>query len=91
MEGGEITMAEREVGKITHYYTNIGVAIVEVSDTIRVGDRMHIRGATSEFEQEVASMQIEHEQVQEAKPGQVIGLKVDQKVREGDKVFVVES
>ena len=84
-------MAEREVGKVTHYYTNISVAIVEVSDTIKVGDRVRIQGATSDFEQEVTSMQIEHEQVQEAKPGQVIGLKVDQKVREGDKVFVVES
>lgn len=84
-------MAEREVGKITHYYTNISVAIVEVSDTIKIGDRIRIQGATSDFEQEVTSMQIEHEQVQEAKPGQVIGLKVDQKVREGDKVFVVES
>lgn len=84
-------MAEREVGKVTHYYTNIGVAIVEVSGTTKVGDRIRIHGATSEFEQEAASMQVEHEPVQEAKPGQVIGLKVDQKVREGDKVFVVES
>ena len=84
-------MAEREVGKVTHYYTNIGVAIVEVTDTIKVGDRIHIQGATSDFEQEVTSMQIEHEQIQEAQPGQVIGLKVEQKAREGDKVFVVEE
>jgi len=91
VKGGEFLMAEREVGKVTHYYTNIGVAIVEVTDTIKVGDRIHIQGATSDFEQEVTSMQIEHEQIQEAQPGQVIGLKVEQKAREGDKVFVVEE
>lgn len=83
-------MAEREVGKITHYYSNIGVAIVEVTDTLKVGDRIHIQGATSDFEQDITSMQIEHEQVQVAEPGQVIGLKVDEKARGGDKVFVVE-
>ena len=83
-------MAEREVGKITHYYSNIAVAIVEVSDTISVGDKIHIQGATSDFEQEVGSLQIEHESVETAKAGQVIGLKVDEKTRGGDKVFVVE-
>ncbi len=83
-------MAEREAGKITHYYSNIGVAIVEVTDTISVGDKIHLQGATSDFEQEVGSMQIEHESVQVAESGQVIGLKVDEKVRGGDKVFVVE-
>lgn len=83
-------MAEREAGKVTHYYSNIGVAIVEVTDTISVGDKIHVQGATSDFEQEVGSMQIEHESVQVAESGQVIGLKVDGKVRGGDKVFVVE-
>ena len=83
-------MAESEAGKVTHYYSNIGVAIVEVSDTISVGDKIHIQGATSDFEQEVGSMQIEHESVQVAEPGQVIGLKIDEKTRGGDKVFVVE-
>ena len=84
-------MAEREVGKITHYYSNIGVAIVEVADTFKVGDRIHVQGATSDFEQEVASMQIEHESVQEAKPGDAVGLKIDEKARGGDKVFLVEG
>ena len=83
-------MAEREVSKVTHYFTNIGVVVVELTDTLKVGDRIHIQGPTSDFEQEVASMQIEHEQVQEAEAGQAIGLKVTEKAREGDKVFVVE-
>lgn len=80
-------MAEKEVGKIKHYYGNIGVAIVEVTDTIRVGDKIHVQGATSDFEQEVGSMQVEHESVETAEAGQVVGLKVDEKVRGGDKVF----
>jgi translation elongation factor EF-1alpha len=84
-------MAEREVGKVTHYYTNIGVAIVEVTDTVKTGDRIHIQGATSDFEQDVGSMQVEHEQVQEAQPGDAIGLKVEEKARDGDKIFVVEE
>ena len=83
-------MAEREVGKVTHYYSNIGVAIVEVTDTISVGDKIHVQGATSDFEQEVGSMQIEHETVETAEAGQVIGLKIDEKTRDGDKVFVVD-
>ena len=83
-------MAEREVGKITHYYSNIGVAIVEVTDTVSVGDKIHVQGATSDFEQEIGSMQIEHDSVETAEAGQVIGLKVDEKTRDGDKVFVVE-
>ena len=83
-------MAEREVGKVTHYYSNIGVAIVEVTDTISVGNKIHVQGATSDFEQEVGSMQIEHETVETAEAGQVIGLKIDEKTRDGDKVFVVD-
>ncbi len=84
-------MAEREVGKVTHYYTNISVAIVEVTDTLKVGDRIHIQGATSDFEQEITSMQIEHEEIQEAESGDAIGLEVEEKTRSGDKVFVVED
>jgi len=83
-------MAEREVGKITHYYSNIGVAIVDVSDVISVGDKIHVQGATSDFEQEIGSMQVEHDSVETAEQGQVVGLKVNEKVRGGDKVFVVE-
>jgi len=83
-------MAEREVGKVTHYYSNIGVAIVEVADTISVGDKIHIQGATSDFEQEIGSIQIEHDAVETAEAGQVVGLKVDEKTRGGDKVFLVE-
>jgi len=81
---------EVEVGKITHYFTNIGVGVVELSDTLRVGDTIHIQGTTTDFTQKVASMQIENEPVEEAGPGDAIGLKVDERVREGDLVYKVE-
>ncbi len=83
-------MEEKPIGKITHYFTNIGVAVIELSGELKAGDKIHIKGATSDFEQEVDSMQIEHDDVDKAKKGQAIGLKVDQQVREGDEVYRVE-
>ena len=83
-------MSERklkEVGKITHYFTRIGVAVVELTDKLSVGDRILIQGATTNFEQAVESMQIEHKNVTTAEAGQSIGLKVEQRVREGDRVY----
>lgn len=82
---------EREVGVVTHYYTKIGVAVIELSDALRVGDTIHIKGATSDFTQKVESIQIEHKSVEEAKKGDSIGLKVKEHAREHDKVFVVEE
>lgn len=83
-------MAEKEIGKIAHYYTNIGVAVVDLNKTLKAGDTIHIKGSTSDFEQVVESMQIEHENIMEAKAGESIGLKVKESVREGDTVFKVE-
>ena len=82
-------MGKREVGKITHYYNKIGVAVVELTGTLKIGDRISIEGK-SNFEQVVSSMQIEKKDVSEATAGQAIGLKVDQPVKEGDKVYVIE-
>lgn len=85
----------KEVGIVSHYFTKISVAVIELKDTIHVGDRILIRGGTyplaTNFEQTVESMQIEHKNVETAKAGQSIGLKVDQKVREGDEVYKVLS
>jgi len=77
------------VGTITHYYDKIGVAIVELSDRLKVGDTIAIEGKTTNFTQKVENIQIEHINVEEAGNGDSIGLKVDQKVREGDKVYKV--
>jgi len=81
----------KEVGRVTHYFTRIGVAVVNLTDTLSVGDRILIRGSTTNFEQVVESMQIEHKNVNVAYSGQSVGLKVNQRVREGDKVYKILS
>jgi putative protease len=82
-------MEEKEVGRITHYYGNISVGIVELSDNLKVGDTIHIKGHTSDFNQTVDSMQIEHKNVSEAKAGDLVGIKVIQKVHPHDKVYKI--
>lgn len=79
----------KQIGKISHYYTNIGVAVVELRDTLKVGDKVRIKGATTDFEQAIDSMQIEHDKIDEAKKGQSIGLKVKDHVRQHDVVYKV--
>lgn len=79
----------REVGKVAHYFAKAGVAVVELSDTLSVGDNILIKGMTTNIEQTVSSMQIEHESIEKAELGQSIGLKVDDRVREGDIVYKI--
>ena len=76
-----------EVGRITHFFSKIDVAVIELKAALSVGDTIAIKGPTTDFEQRVDSMQIEHKNVQKAEPGQSIGLKVSQRVRETDAVF----
>lgn len=76
-----------EIGKITHFFSKIGVAVIELKKTLKVGDTIAIKGPTTDFEQLVDSMQIEYENVKEAKAGQSIGLKVAERVRETDAVY----
>lgn len=81
-------MAEKvAVGTITHYYTNVGVAVVKLDGTLKAGDKITVEGATTNFEQTADSMQIDREPIQEAGAGQEIGLKVIEKVRTGDKIY----
>jgi len=82
-------MEEKEIGRITHYYGKLNVGIAELTDTLKVGDTIHIKGHSSDFTQVVDSIQIEHASVPEAKKGESIGLRVDQKVHEHDKVYKV--
>jgi len=84
-------MEEKLVGKITHYYGKINVAIVELSAPLKIGDKIHLKGHETDFEQTVSSMQIEHQNVEIAKKGEVIGLKVDQKIREGDEIYLIKE
>lgn len=79
----------KPIGAITHYYSKIGVGIVELEGELKVGDKVKIKGHSTDIEQDIDSIQINHEDVQEAKKGDVVGLKVPDKVREGDKVYKV--
>ena len=76
-----------EVGRVTHFYPKISVAIVELKASLSIGDKILIKGATTNFEQIVESMQIEHKNIERAEAGQIIGLKVKERVRENDKVY----
>ncbi len=78
---------DKLIGKITHYFSKIGVAVIELDDTLKVGDTIRIVGGETDFEQTVDSMEVEHQKVETAKNGDSIGLKVSQKVREGYKVY----
>jgi len=78
-----------EVGKVTHFFTKISVAVVELNAPIKVGDKLVIRGPTTDLEQTIESMEIEHEKVTKAEAGQSIGLKVKDRVRENDTVYKI--
>jgi translation elongation factor EF-Tu-like GTPase len=82
-------MAEELIGKVNHWFGKIGVAGIELTDKLAVGDRIHILGHTTDFEQEITSMQIMHQDVSEAGPGDDVGIKAQFRVRIGDRVYRV--
>ena len=82
---------EKVVGIVKHFYPKISVAVVEATDEIKLGDRIAIRGKTTNIEQVVESMEIEHQKVEAVKPGESFGMKVADRVREGDKVYKLEG
>ncbi|MEK7609441.1 MAG: EF-Tu/IF-2/RF-3 family GTPase, partial [Patescibacteria group bacterium] len=73
----------KPIGKITHYYDKIGVAIIELSGGLKVGDKIKIEGGKNEFDQTVEEMQVDHKPVDAAKAGDAVGIKVKEKIREG--------
>lgn len=81
-------MEGKKIGEITHYYSNISVGIIKLTDNLNVGDTVNIKGATTDFDQEIVEMQINHENIESAKKGDEIGIKVQDQVREGDEVFL---
>ncbi len=85
MEGRELI----EIGTVSHFFTKISVAVIELKAPLTVGDRILIKGSTTNLEQVVDSMQIEHKNVQKAQAGQSIGLKVKERVRANDTVYKV--
>jgi putative protease len=83
-------MEEKRIGKVTHYYSHLGVGIVKIEqEGLKVGDTVHFKGHTTDFQQTVDSMQIEHKDVQEARVNEQVGIKVKEHVREHDEVFKV--
>jgi putative protease len=83
----EMSEQETEIGEVMTYYANIGVAAIELTGSVKVGDTIIFRGFTTDLEHKVDGMQIEHDSVQEAKAGDQIGVKVPGKVRKNDRVY----
>ncbi len=83
-------MAEKEIGKVSGYFSHVSVAAIKLSKGLKVGDKIHIKGNTTDFEEKVKSMQIEKDSVEKAKKGDHIGIKVSEKVRPNDTVFLVK-
>jgi len=85
-------MEEEKIGFVSNYFSKISVAAIEITGgTVSVGDTLHFLGYTTDFESTVHSMQIDHKAVTAAKKGDHVGVKVAEKVREGDKVYKVSA
>lgn len=82
-------MEEIQIGKITHHFGHLGVAAIDLTGELKVGDTIHIKGHTSDFTQNVESIQIEHANVSVAKAGDKIGIKTKEHAREHDVVYKV--
>jgi translation elongation factor EF-1alpha len=82
-------MAENEVGKVMDFFARPVVAGIDMTGTLKVGDRIHIKGHTTDIEMAIASMQIDNVNVNEAKKGDSVGIKVPDRVRRGDTVYKV--
>jgi selenocysteine-specific translation elongation factor len=82
-------MAEKEVGKVMDFFAHPVVAGIDMNGTLKVGDKIHIKGHTTDIEMEIASMQIDNVDVDTAKKGDSVGIKVPDRVRPGDIVYKV--
>ena len=84
-------MTEKEIGRVSTYFSHVGVAAIKLSDSLKVGDKIHVKGHTTDFELPVESMQIERDEVEKAKKGDHVGIKVSEKVRPNDRVFLIKK
>ena len=80
----------KQIGVVTHYYDKIAVAVIKLTSSLKVGDTVKFSGHDQEFNQQVSSMQLDHENIDKAKKGQGIAVKIDQKVKENDKIYLVK-
>lgn len=81
---------EKPIGEITHFFSHLSVAVMKTRGLLSVGDTIKVKGATTDFDQVIESLQVDHMQVTTAKKGALVGLKVKSRVREGDLVFKAE-
>jgi len=84
-------MSGIRVGTVTHFFDRLGVAVLQLSQPISVGDTLHFLGHSTDFKEDVASLQIEHRSVTQGQPGEDVAIKVSQRVHPNDAVFKVEG
>jgi translation initiation factor IF-2 len=84
-------MTERFIGKVKDYFKKVGVMALELEGPLKVGETIRVEGHTTDLTQKIDSMQIEREDVQEAGPGEYVGIKISERTRPGDSVYVVEE
>jgi len=85
-----VVKAPKHIGVVTHFYTDISVAIVTFNKKVPAGSKLHYKGATTDFVDAAKSMQYDHQEIAAAPKGKQIGIKVKKRVREGDKVHFAE-
>jgi putative protease len=83
-------ISEKEVGEVSTFFSQINVAAIKLSEVLAIGDKIHFKGHTTDFKQKVSSMQIEGQKVEKGKKGQHVGIKVSDRVRPNDKVYIVK-
>ena len=84
----KVPRTDKPAGEVTHYYGNLGVAIVKFHQDMPTGKNLTFQGSTTDFSQDVSSMELDHKAVTVAPQGKEVGMKVKEKVREGDKVYL---
>jgi translation elongation factor EF-1alpha len=82
---------EDPIGKVTHYFGRLGVAAVQLTGPLAVGDLIHVKGHTTDFSQAIDSLEVEHQKVSTGDPGDEVAFKVIDKARIGDQVFRVRT
>lgn len=80
---------QKKVGKVTHYYNKIGVGIVKFSSPVKTGNTLCFKGHATDFKQTISEMELDHKKIESSKKGQEVGIKLDQRVREHDLVYLV--
>jgi len=82
-------MDEKEIGMVDHFFDKISVGMIKLSDVLKVGDKIRVKGKAADFTQDVSSMQVDRVARTEAKAGDLVSIKVEQKIRKDDKVYRV--